>query len=247
MNNAGPATPAPLRGLLLIDKPEGPTSMDVCRRVRRRLIAGGAPKRVKVGHGGTLDPLATGLLVILVGRSTPLCDTIMAGAKRYIAGVDLSARSATDDREGPVTSLDGLTPPSLQHIRQTLDRFVGQIEQAPPAFSAVKIDGQRAYRMARRGEAVAPRPRPVLVHSIDVLSYDWPLLTIDLACGKGFYVRSLARDLGAALGVGGMLASLRRTRIGSFDIRDARPLDTLPDVLRQADLLEEPRTDAPGP
>lgn len=231
--------PTPLRGLLLIDKPEGPTSMDVCRRVRRRLVAGGAPKRVKVGHGGTLDPLATGLLVVLVGRSTRLCDAVMAGEKRYLAGIDLSARSATDDREGPVTPLEGLSPPAPELVRDALAGFVGATLQAPPAFSAVKIDGERAYRLARRGDDVRPAARPVVVHTIDVLSYRWPLLMIDLACGKGFYVRSLARDIGAALGVGGMLASLRRTRVGRFTIDQSRPLDALPDVLTQADLTPD--------
>lgn len=227
-------TPA---GLLLVDKPEGPTSMDVCRAVRRRLVAGGAPRRVKVGHAGTLDPLATGLLVVLVGSATRLCEALMAGEKRYLADIDLSRSSATDDREGPVRDLAVTEPPTPEQVRAALARFVGRIAQSPPAYSAVKIEGQRAYRLARQDRAVTPPPRPVEIHAIDVIEYAWPVLRLDVRCGKGVYIRSLARDLGAALATGGMLQTLRRTRVGRFSIENATPLDALPPALTQADLL----------
>lgn len=230
-------TPVSPAGLLLIDKPEGPTSMDVCRAVRRRLVAAGAPKRVKVGHAGTLDPLATGLLVVLVGKATRLCDRYMAGEKRYLAGVDLSRTSATDDREGPIHEVENPAPPTLDAIRAALPRFVGAIMQAPPAFSAVKVGGERAYRLARKNKAPTLSPRPVVIHAVDIVEYAWPILRLDVRCGKGVYIRSLARDLGAVLGVGGMLHSLRRTRVGPFSVDGAAPLETLPARLSQSDLL----------
>jgi len=230
-------TPVSPTGLLLIDKPEGPTSMDVCRAVRRRLVAAGAPRRVKVGHAGTLDPLATGLLVVLVGKATRLSDRYMAGEKRYLADVDLSRTSATDDREGPVRAVDVPSPPALDAVRALLPRFVGTILQVPPAFSAIKVEGRRAYRLARKDRAPTLAPRPVVIHAIDVVAYAWPLLRLGVRCGKGVYIRSLARDLGAALGVGGMLQALRRTRVGPFELERATPLDALPPLLTGHDLL----------
>lgn len=224
-------------GLLLIDKPEGPTSMDVCRSVRRRLVAGGAPRRVKVGHAGTLDPLATGLLVVLVGPATRLCEALMAGEKRYLAHIDLSRVSETDDREGPVREIAVADPPTLEQVRAAVARFVGRIQQCPPTYSAVKIRGQRAYRLARQDRPVTPPPRPVDIFAIDILEYSWPMLRLDVRCGKGVYIRSLARDLGLALGVGGMLHALRRTRVGSCRVEDATPLDALPPILTPSDLL----------
>ena len=223
-------------GLLVIDKPEGITSMGVCRRVRGKLVAGGAPKRVKVGHGGTLDPLATGVLVLLVGRATRQCSRVMAGEKRYLAEVDLSQSSTTDDREGETTAATG-APPSEAQVREACARFVGRIEQRPPAFSAIKVGGKRAYRMARAGEPPELAARPVEVHAIELLRYEWPLATIDVRCGKGTYIRSLARDLGAVLTGAGMLRSLRRTVVGEFRIEHAVKLEALPERLTAADLL----------
>jgi len=224
-------------GLLIVDKPEGPTSMDVCRRVRARLRAGGAPKRVKVGHGGTLDPLATGVLVVLVGKATKLCDQIMAGEKRYLAEVDLSQSSTTDDREGERTVAEVERPPSREEVEAACARFVGTVEQVPPAYSAIKVDGERAYRRARAGDAPKLEARPVVIHAIELLQYEWPIATVDVRCGKGVYIRSLARDLGAALGVGGMLQSLRRTAVGEFTVDRATPLDDLPDPMMAKHLL----------
>jgi tRNA pseudouridine55 synthase len=231
--------PSPM-GLLVIDKPEGITSMGVCRRVRGRLVAGGAPKRIKVGHGGTLDPLATGVLVVLIGKATRLCDRIMAGEKRYLAEVDLSRSSATDDREGQSTSVQITTPPTLEQVAAACSRFIGTIQQRPPAYSAIKIEGRRAYRLARAGEAPQLQPRPVTIHWIELLAYSWPVATLDVRCAKGTYIRSLARDLGGALTGAGMLLSLRRTAVGPFTIERSTPLAALPDPLRQSDLLPPP-------
>jgi tRNA pseudouridine55 synthase len=227
-------------GLLIIDKSEGLTSMTVCAVVRGKLRSGGAPKRIKVGHGGTLDPLATGVLVVLAGRATRLCDEVMAGEKEYIADVDLSHTSTTDDREGERTQVHPDRLPTLGDIETVCRRLTGTIQQVPPAYSAMKVGGQRAYKLARRGQTPDLKPRPVEIHAIEILDYAWPKLTLRIRSGKGVYIRSLARDLGAALGAGGMLLGLRRTRVGRWHIDQARTLDDLPDVLTQRDLLPLP-------
>ncbi|MGQ0626553.1 MAG: tRNA pseudouridine(55) synthase TruB, partial [Phycisphaerales bacterium] len=235
--------PAPLSGLRLIDKPLRRTSREVCRVVRRLLVRAGAPKRVKVGHGGTLDPLATGLLVILVGRATPLCERIMRGAKRYEARVDLSAFTTTDDAEGPRTEVPIDSPPTAEQVAAACAAHVGLIMQRPPAYSALKVQGQRAYDLAREGRPPDLPPRPVRIDAITITGYAFPHLDLTIECGKGTYIRSLARDIGVALGTGGTLAALRRTRIGRFDLAAARTLPALPDVLTQADLLPTPKND----
>lgn len=230
-------------GLLVIDKPLGQTSMRVCANIRARLRAAGAPKRIKVGHAGTLDPLATGVLVVLVGKATRYQDRVMAGRKRYTARIDLSRTSRTDDREGPVEPVE-CAPVPREAVQRALPGFVGTIMQRPPAYSAVKIRGRRAYDLARRSETQADLPvmaeRPITIDSIDILEYAWPLLTLDIACAKGTYIRSLARDLGRALNAGGMLDALVRTRVGRFTIEDATRLDELPHAMTQRDLLPIP-------
>lgn len=231
-------------GLLLLDKPIGPTSMQACAAVRARLRRGGAPKRVKVGHGGTLDPLATGLLVILVGKATPLCAAIMAGEKEYEAEIDLSGISPTDDAEGQVAAVAVARIPTREDVERACARFVGTIQQTPPAYSAVHVGGVRAYQLARQGQterlAAGLVSRPVEIREIEALAYEWPRLRVRVVCGKGTYIRVLARDLGASMGVGGYLTGLRRTRIGAFDVRVASAMDRLPEVLTQADLMPIP-------
>ncbi|QOI99103.1 MAG: tRNA pseudouridine(55) synthase TruB [Phycisphaeraceae bacterium] len=237
--------PAP-SGIIIIDKPRGPSSMHVCANIRWRLRAAGAPKNIKVGHGGTLDPLATGVLVVLVGKATPLCNAVMAGAKEYLTDIDLSALSTTDDAEGDLTPVPVDHPPDRPALEHAAARFVGTIMQTPPAYSAIKIDGRRAYDIARRHgtDALTDRlkPRPVRVDACEILHYEWPSLRLRVACGKGTYIRSLARDLGAVVGAGGYLTALRRTRVGRWTIDQARSLDALPDTLTQADLLPVPPT-----
>lgn len=232
---------APLSGLLIIDKQPGFTSMDVCAILRTRLRRGGAPKRVKVGHAGTLDPMATGVLVVLIGRATRLCDTLMTQEKEYEAMIDLAHRSDTDDAEGDVTAVPACDPlPNREKVLAALATFVGVISQRPPAFSALKVGGRRAYALARDGRAPVLQARPVTIHELTLLDYSWPLARVHVRCGKGTYIRSLARDLGEALAAGGMLTALRRTRVGSYDIATAKRLDQLPDVLTQTDLLPPP-------
>ena len=229
-NKAAPA------GILLLDKPVGPTSMKLCIIVRAKLVAAGAPKRVKVGHGGTLDPLASGLMVILVGAATKLCDQIMIGEKGYRARIDLSSTSPTDDLESEPIPAEITRRPTEDDIRKILPEFTGLIMQAPPAHSAMKVNGKRAYELARAGKLDRLEPRPIEIHELTIVEYSWPMLTLDIRCGKGTYIRSLARDLGRALNVGGMLAGLRRTHIGRFSVDDAAGLEALPNTLNQGDL-----------
>jgi len=230
-----PTPPGPT-GSLVIDKQPGFTSMDVCAIIRTRLRRAGAPKRIKVGHGGTLDPMATGVLVVLIGKATPLCNVIMAGEKEYAATIDLSKRSNTDDAEGAVEEVAIANVPTRTQLEQACVPFVGTIMQVPPAFSALSVGGRRAYEMARAGEHVELAARPVHIHSILLTAFEWPLVELHVVCGKGTYIRSLARDLGSNLGLGGMLTALRRTRVGRFDLSHAKRLDELANQLTQSDV-----------
>lgn len=199
--------------------------------VRRR--AGGA----RTGHAGTLDPLADGVLVLALGRATKSIERLMDTDKRYRTAIDLSAFTATDDLEGERSEVPIAEPPGEEAIRAALKRFTGSIRQRPPAFSAVKIAGRRAYKMARKGQAVDLPARPVLVHAIDLILYRWPQVELAIHCGKGFYVRSLARDLGEALGTGGHCVSIRRTAVGPFTEAMATRLDDVPQPLAEEHLI----------
>ncbi len=209
-------------GLLNLDKPAGLTSHDVVARVRRML-----PRSTKVGHAGTLDPLASGVLVVCVGPATRLADRVQAGIKGYRATVRLGAVSSTDDGEGELTTTPSPPRPDAQQILTALERFVGELRQVPPAHSAVHVQGRRAYHLARAGERVALAARTVHVHALEMVSYDWPDLEIDVTCGRGTYIRSLARDIGAELDTGGYCHALRRTRVGPFTVDQAVPLASL--------------------
>jgi tRNA pseudouridine55 synthase len=214
-------SPPNLNGLLVLDKPVGLTSRDAVDRALPWF-----PRKTRVGHTGTLDPLASGVLVLCVGQATRLTEYVQDLAKTYIADVILGARSATDDAEGPISSADVKHPPDGATIERSLSQFLGNVEQVPPAFSAAKVAGQRAYAAARRGTALELAPRTVRIDGIDVLEFDYPRLRIDVRCGKGTYIRSLARDLGDRLGCGAYLGGLRRTRVGPFRPEDAISLDT---------------------
>ncbi|MCH2136944.1 MAG: tRNA pseudouridine(55) synthase TruB [Phycisphaerales bacterium] len=220
-----------LAGFLLIDKPEGPSSMQAVARVRHR--AG----RTKTGHAGTLDPLASGLLVLGIGKATKMLQRAMDGSKVYETDIDLHCTSATLDREGDEAPVHVDREPSLEEVESALQAFKGEIEQAPPAFSAMKVDGRRAYALARKGAPPQLPPRPVMVHDIALLNYTWPLAKVRIHSGKGFYVRSLARDLGAALQVGGLCRTIRRLAVGPFSIDQAIRLEDVPDEISQDDLL----------
>ncbi len=221
-----------LNGLLVIDKPLNTTSAGMCTMVRRR--TGGA----KVGHAGTLDPLATGVLLICLGRATKLVERLMTGEKGYRATIDLSATSPTDDLEGTPAPVEIGVPPSRRQVEAVLaERFTGRIQQAPPAHSAVHINGKRAYELARAGYEVDVPVKTVEIHAIDILRYDFPTLEIDLRCGRGTYIRSLARDLGPALETGGVLTALRRTLVGPFTLEMARTPDALAEEINAEHLV----------
>jgi tRNA pseudouridine55 synthase len=218
-----------LSGLLNLDKPAGISSARAVDRVKRML-----PRGTKIGHAGTLDPFATGVLLLLVGRATKQCERLMGAPKQYDAAVKLGATTPTLDPESPEepwppgsAAAAAIRPATPDEVRQVLPRFVGPIQQRPPAFSAMKVAGRRAYDLARRGEDVALEPRTVQVYGIELLDYGWPVARLRIDCGRGTYVRAIARDLGEALGVGGYLTELRRTRIGSFGIDRAVDLETL--------------------
>jgi tRNA pseudouridine55 synthase len=208
-----------LDGFLVVDKPTGWTSHDVVAKLRRA-----APRGTKIGHAGTLDPMATGVLVLCFGAATRLAEWATAEAKRYVAELTLGVETDTYDADGSVVAerpVD-VTP---EQLAAALAALRGPIEQRPPAYSAIKVAGQRLYDRARRGQPVVVESRTVEVHRLDLLRFDPPRLEIDVLCSKGTYVRSLAHDLGAALGCGAHLSALRRTASGAFALDQALPLD----------------------
>ena len=196
---------------------------------------------MKTGHAGTLDPLATGVLVLGVGKMTKKLGQMMNTDKRYTTVIDLSATTAGHDAESPREEVDIERVPTLEEVEQAAQTFSGEIMQTPPIFSAIKVDGHRAYAVARKGKEVKLKPRKVTVHVIQVVKYTWPLVTIDIKCAKGFYVRALARDLGRTLSVGGYCTMIRRTEVGRFTLDIAKQLENLPEFLTQEDLLSPDR------
>ncbi len=209
-------------GSLLLDKPEGPTSHDVVRRVRT------AVGTKAVGHTGTLDPFASGLLVILVGRATRLARFVERQDKTYRATLRLGIETDTEDRTGTVTrTVEPAAWPSRDEVTRALDAMRGEQWQRPPAFSARKVDGERSYRLARRGDSVELAPSRITVREISLLRCEAPFIEFRVTASAGTYVRSLGRDLGAALGTGGHLTALRREAIGAIRVEDALPLEAL--------------------
>jgi tRNA pseudouridine55 synthase len=212
-----------MNGFLVIDKPGGMTSRDVVNLAQRWF-----PRKTKIGHTGTLDPLATGVLVLCVGAATKLADRVQAMSKTYRTRILFGFTSTTDDADGELTPSVVGEIPTEAAIREMLPQFVGEISQVPPAVSALKIDGKRAYDLVRRGTEVKPEARTVRVDEIRLLAYDWPHLDLEIDCGKGTYIRSIARDLGERLGCGGLVQTLRRTRVGMFTVEQGIGVDVTP-------------------
>lgn len=213
----------PIGGILNINKPAGISSTRVVGRIKRLL-----PPRTKVGHAGTLDPFATGVLLVLVGRATKWCEQLMGRPKQYVATIKLGATTATLDPESPELPVDGpINRPDVARVREVLERFIGEIEQLPPQFSALKVGGRPAYQLARRGERVNLHPRTVRIDRLELLDYQWPNLKLRIDCGRGTYIRALARDVGEILAGGGYLTALCRTRIGPFDVESAAAVEQL--------------------
>ncbi|MGE0039903.1 MAG: tRNA pseudouridine(55) synthase TruB [Vicinamibacterales bacterium] len=207
-------------GVLVVDKPAGPTSHDVVARARRAL------GERRIGHTGTLDPAATGVLALVVGKATRLARFLTSSDKAYEAVVRFGVTTDTYDREGAPTGGSG-TAPGAAALEAVLPRFRGTFDQVPPAYSAKKIAGARAYALARGGDAVRPPAVAVTVHALDLVAMDGPLARLSLVCAAGFYVRSLAHDLGEAVGTGACLEALRRVRSGPFGLEGAVPFEAL--------------------
>lgn len=228
-------SPAGRGGILPVDKPEGPTSHDGVAAVRRALGIR------QVGHTGTLDPFASGLLLVCFGPATRLAEYLTALPKTYRAVMRLGESTDTDDRTGEVlTRSEGWRELAEEEVRAALARQVGTIRQLPPLYSAKKVGGERAYAAARRGEEVERTPVEVTVHRLEVLDVRLPEVEFEVEVSSGTYIRAIARDAGEALGVGGHLAALRRTRVGEHSVEEAVPLDALADAERVRRAVLEP-------
>jgi tRNA pseudouridine55 synthase len=218
-----------LSGLLTINKPQGMTSRQTVTRVTNLLRKAGYGRQIKVGHCGTLDPLATGLVVICIGRSTRLVQMVQEQPKTYAGTFQLGRVTSTDDCTGETLSETYLDPEfvSRETISALLPEFTGRIQQVPPKFSAVHVDGQRAYKLARKGHDVELAPRPVQIHRLDLSAFELPEFELQIECGSGTYIRSLGRDIGERLGCGATMKALSRSAIGSFSLECATAPDQL--------------------
>lgn len=222
--------------ILYIDKPYGWTSFDAVKRVRGALLKRMKLKKLKVGHAGTLDPLATGVMMVCTGKATKLIEQLQAHTKEYVAEIALGATTPSFDLE---TEIDATYPTS--HItreltEETLKQFIGAIKQVPPAFSACKVNGERAYKIARRGDEVEIKAKLLVIDEIDLLNFTQQSITIRVVCSKGTYIRALARDIGKALGSGGHLTALRRTRIGDINVEQCLSVDETVKLIRETEI-----------
>lgn len=211
--------------VILIDKPKGWTSFDVVGKIRSDLRKQTGQK-IKVGHAGTLDPLATGLLIVLVGKATKRQDEFMKLDKVYDVELKLGQTSTTADEEGEKTMVSDKMP-SAEELNDVVSSFIGEISQVPPVYSAIKVDGKRAYKLAREGKDVKLEPRKVTVYSISDINYDYPLVTFTAKVSSGTYIRSLVADIGAKLGTGAYMTNLRRVCIGNNTVGDALKIDKI--------------------
>lgn len=211
-------------GIVLIDKPAGMSSFGVVAKVRW-LLSQKAGKKVKVGHTGTLDPFATGLMIIVVGTYCKRASEFSKLDKRYEATIKLGSTSSTGDPEGEITQVSEYQP-TEEEVRTALSEFTGEISQTPPNFSAIKINGVRAYKLARSGEKVEMPSRRVTIHDLELVEYNYPELRISTHVGSGTYIRTLGEDIGKELGTGAYVEALRRTTVGKYDIADAMSLES---------------------
>lgn len=227
----------PVEGeIFYVDKPLRWTSFDVVKRIRGALSRRTGLKKLKVGHAGTLDPLATGVMTVVTGRATKQIEALQAHTKEYVATIRLGATTPSFDLE---TEIDAEYP--WEHIdrpmvEEALKKFVGSIKQVPPAYSACKIDGKRAYKMARKGKEVNIKAKELVIDEIELLDMQMPVIVIRVVCSKGTYIRALARDIGEALGSGGHLTGLRRTRVGDVAVENCLSVEALMKHLETADI-----------
>jgi len=216
---------------LLVDKPKDWTSFDVVAKLRNGIGKRIGVRKLKVGHAGTLDPLATGLLIICIGKATKQIVHFQGLPKEYIGKIKLGATTNTYDAEGEELQKTDTAHISLIEIEQKIQDFKGLITQTPPIFSAIKVNGKPLYKYARKGESVEIKTREVTVSEYDIINFENPFIDVKIKCSKGTYIRSLAHDLGQALGVGAYLANLRRTSIGEYSVNEALSLDDIIQVL----------------
>ncbi len=213
-----------LSGILNLDKPRGISSAGALTRIKYLFPR---DERPKIGHAGTLDPFATGVLLVLVGQATRMCEGLMGQEKRYLATIKFGATTPTLDPTSPEVSTGEDLRFEISDLRAVLPRFTGTIQQVPPAFSALKREGKPLYKLAREGKEIELEPRPVAVHSIDLVKAELPFIQLDIRCGRGTYIRSLARDIAEALGTKGYLTELCRTAVGEYSLETAIPLAEL--------------------
>lgn len=213
--------------ILYLNKPLHWTSFDVVNRVRGVLCRALGTKKLKVGHAGTLDPLATGVMVLCTGKATKQIDRLQAGVKEYVATLELGATTPSFDLEHPVDAHYQTEHITRALVDEVLQQFRGEIWQVPPVYSAVKIDGKRAYDYARKAQEVEIQPKLLVIDELEVLHFVLPVLTIRVVCSKGTYIRALARDIGRALHSGAHLTALQRTRVGDVSLADCREIDEL--------------------
>lgn len=211
--------------ILYLNKPLHWTSFDVVNRVRGVLCRALGTKKLKVGHAGTLDPLATGVMVLCIGKATKQIDRLQAGVKEYVATLELGATTPSFDLEHPVDAHYPTEHITRALVDEVLQQFRGEIWQVPPVYSAVKIDGKRAYDYARKAQEVEIQPKLLVIDELEVLHFALPVLTIRVVCSKGTYIRALARDIGRALHSGAHLTALQRTRVGDVSLADCREID----------------------
>lgn len=226
--------------VLCIDKPLGWTSFDAVKRLRGALSRRLGLKKIKVGHAGTLDPLATGVMIICTGRATKRIDELQAGVKEYIATLALGATTPSFDLETEVDATYPTAHITEELVREVLGRFIGAIEQVPPAYSACKVDGHRAYDLARKGREVQLKAKTLVIDEIELLSFSPEEITIRTVCSKGTYIRALARDIGLALDSGAHLTALRRTRVGDIAIGDCLSVADAAKLINEAEIVPAP-------
>lgn len=226
--------------ILFFDKPLRWTSFDVVSKIRWQLSRRLGVKRLKVGHAGTLDPLATGVMVVCTGRATKRIDELQAEVKEYVATLQLGATTPCFDLEKPVDRTYPTEHITEELVREALARFLGRIEQVPPAYSACKVDGKRAYDLARKGEEVELKPKVLVIDEIELQDFNSATMqaTIRVVCSKGTYIRALARDIGLALDSGAHLVSLRRTRVGNVRVEDCMQVEDFPAWLDKQEIAE---------
>ena len=214
-----------------IDKPLGWTSFDAVKRIRGAIQRRLGVKKFKVGHAGTLDPLATGVLIVCTGRATRKIEELQNGSKEYVAQIELGATTPSYDLETEIDHHYAWEHITRDMIEGVLPRFKGRVMQVPPVFSAVKIDGKRAYNLARRGKDVELKPKPLEISELEIVEFSAPVLTIRVVCSKGTYIRALARDIGEALNSGAHLTALRRTRVGEIRVEECLSVDKAVEII----------------